>query len=186
MAGTMTRANFNTLVGICKGYDPFTNYIDNYRQQVQAENFNKQLKQEFDAIMAQFGIKAFMPCTNDGAETENNLIQWLASHDITVEPEQVKAKRQWTEDEIKNLIQTNDKVLYGALKKLYACQTADEQSTAETTHANGAGFNAVDAQFLTSVSQFLISKGFLTDKQKVIVRRKLVKYNRQLTRLANM
>ncbi len=93
--------------------------------------------------------------------------------------------RVWTADEIKNLIQTNDKVLYGALKKLYACQTADEQAWGETAEANGVGFNGVDAPILSSMAQFLIERGFLTDKQKVIVRKKLVKYNKQLTNLAN-
>ena len=93
--------------------------------------------------------------------------------------------KTWTADEIKKLVQENDKVLYGALKKLYACQTADEQANSSTHHANGAGFNAIDAPFLTSVSQFLINKGYLTDKQKMIVRKKLIKYNTQLTNLAN-
>ena len=93
--------------------------------------------------------------------------------------------RVWTEDEIKNLIQTNDKVLYGALKRLYAEQTADEQSAGETHHHNGAGFNGADSRFLSSVSEFLLKNGFLTEKQKIVVRKKLVKYNRQLTRLAN-
>ncbi|MBO6272782.1 hypothetical protein J6O48_08395 [bacterium] len=92
----------------------------------------------------------------------------------------------WTAEEIKTLVQTNDKVLYGALKKLYECQTADEQISNSTHHANGAGFNALDAPFLTSAAQFLIKAGFLTNKQKVIVRKKLVKYNKQLTVLANM
>ena len=93
--------------------------------------------------------------------------------------------RTWTAEEIKNLVQTNDKVLYGALKKLYACQTADEKASGETSESNGKGFNAIDAPFLTSVSEFLIKTGFLTDKQKVIVRKKLVKYNKQLVELAN-
>ena len=93
--------------------------------------------------------------------------------------------RTWSEEEIKNLVQTNDKVLYGALKKLYACQTSEEQAWASTHESNGVGFNAIDAEFLTSVSNFLLDKGYLTDKQKVIVRKKLVKYNKQLTRLAN-
>lgn len=97
----------------------------------------------------------------------------------------VKQPRIWTEEEIKNLVQTNDKVLYGALKNLYACQTADEQSMGETNCKNGAGFNGVDAPILTSISQFLINRGYLTDKQKVLVRKKLVKYNKQLTKLAN-
>lgn len=93
--------------------------------------------------------------------------------------------RVWTEDEIKILVQTNDKVLYGALKRLYAEQTADEQSAGETHHNNGAGFNGADSKFLSSVSEFLLKNGFLTNKQKVVVRKKLVKYNKQLTRLAN-
>lgn len=93
--------------------------------------------------------------------------------------------RVWSEDEIKILVQTNDKVLYGALKRLYAEQTADEQSAGETHHHNGAGFNGADSRFLSSVSEFLLKNGFLTEKQKIVVRKKLVKYNRQLTRLAN-
>lgn len=94
-------------------------------------------------------------------------------------------KRVWTEDEIRVLVQTNDKVLYGALRKLYAEQTADEQDAGETTHRNGVGFNGVDAKIMSSFAEFLNRTGFLTPKQRAVARRKLVKYNRQLTRLAN-
>lgn len=97
----------------------------------------------------------------------------------------MNTKKTWTEEEIKFLIQTNDKVLYGALKKLYEKQTADEQSSGETKHHNGVGFNGADSRFLSSVSEFLIKNGFLTYKQKIVVRKKLVKYNKQLTRIAN-
>ena len=95
------------------------------------------------------------------------------------------AKRIWTEEEIKVLIQENDKVLYGALKKLYGEQTRDEQQSGQTKHYNGVGFNGADSKFLSSVSEFLIKKGFLTEKQKYCVRKRLIKYNKQLTRLAN-
>lgn len=98
---------------------------------------------------------------------------------------EITEKRVWTEDEIKGLVQTNDKVLYGALKNLYAQQTADEQRAGETKLHNNAGFNGADSRFLSSVSEFLIRRGYLTDKQKAVVRRKLVKYTKQLTRLAN-
>lgn len=93
--------------------------------------------------------------------------------------------RIWTEDEIRRLVQENDKVLYGALLKLYGEQTKDEQDDGETKHHNGVGFNGADSRFLSSVAEFLKQRGFLTPKQKAAVRRKLVKYNRQLTRLAN-
>lgn len=93
--------------------------------------------------------------------------------------------RVWTQEEIKELIQTNDTVLYGALKKLYACQTADEQRAGETKEYNGVGFNGADSRFLSSVAEFLNKKGYLSYKQKSIVRKKLIKYTKQLTRLAN-
>lgn len=93
--------------------------------------------------------------------------------------------KTWTAEEIKTLVQTNDKVLYGALKKLYACQTADERAAGETNHNNGVGFNGVDAPILSSFCEFLNKTGFLTPKQKIIARKKLVKYNKQLTVLAN-
>lgn len=94
-------------------------------------------------------------------------------------------KRVWTEEEIKTLVQTNDKVLYGALKHLYACQTADEKAEQQTNESNGVGFNGVDANILSSFCEFLNRTGFLTTRQKEIARKKLVKYNKQLTRLAN-
>lgn len=94
--------------------------------------------------------------------------------------------RIWTEEEIKKLVQENDEVLYGALKKLYACQTADEQAIGDTHVINGMGFNGVDAPILSSMAEFLKKTGFLTPKQKIICRKKLVKYNKQLTKLANI
>lgn len=93
--------------------------------------------------------------------------------------------RTWTEEEIKKLIQENDKVLYGALKKLYNEQTADEQVEGNTKVQNGVGFNSVDAPILSSMAEFLNKTGFLTSKQKALARKKLIKYNRQLTKLAN-
>lgn len=102
-----------------------------------------------------------------------------------IEVEEKSSKRIWSEDEIKSLIQTNDKVLYGALKKLYACQTEDEQNSDCTKVYNGMGFNGVDAPILSSFCKFLNKTGFLTPKQKAIARKKLIKYNKQLTNLAN-
>ena len=91
----------------------------------------------------------------------------------------------WTEDEIRDMIQTNDKVLYGALKKIYGEQTADEQRAGETKHHNGVGFNGPDSKFMSSICEQLIRRGWLSDKQKYYARKKLIKYNKQLTRLAN-
>ena len=77
----------------------------------------------------------------------------------------------WTEEEIKVLIQENDKVLYGALRKLYAEQTAEEQADGNTKVRNGIGFNGVDAPILSSFCEFLNKTGFLTPKQKILARK---------------
>lgn len=186
----ISQKDFNALVHCCRSYDPFTQYIDNYQQMEQAEEANRCWDKMFMEIMLQFkgeeygGVPyAFM---NLGAETEQRVRQWLLNDcGIEVEGEPEKQKRVWTEDEIRQLVQVNDTVLYGALKKLYACQTADEKRAEATKVQNGIGFNAYDAKFLTSVAQFLIKSGFLTVKQKEVARKKLVKYTRQLTVLAN-
>ena len=96
-----------------------------------------------------------------------------------------EVKKVWTEQEILDMIQTNDKVLYGALKKIYGEQTADEQRAGETKHHNGVGFNGADSKFMSSICEQLIRRGWLSDKQKYYARKKLIKYNKQLTRLAN-
>lgn len=75
--------------------------------------------------------------------------------------------------------------LYGALKKIYGEQTADEQRAGETKHHNGVGFNGADSKFMSSICEQLIRRGWLSDKQKYCARKKLIKYNKQLTRLAN-
>lgn len=119
-----------------------------------------------------------VPCNYYGKgnfETQSARIAWVRR----------RFRKVWAPEEIKSLIQTNDTVLYRALKRLYAEQTDDEQFREHTVERNGRGFNKVDADFLTSVSKFLNSRGFLTEKQKVATRRKLIKYNAQLTRLAN-
>ena len=95
-------------------------------------------------------------------------------------------KRIWTEVEIKELVQSNDTVLYRALLKLYECQTLDEQRSSQTKVVNGKGFNSVDAKFLSSVAEGLKRYGRLTDKQKAVTRKKLIKYTKQLTNLANV
>lgn len=186
---TIKRALFEQIVKTCRGYDPFTQYIDDYTQELQAEARNRQLDKDFNDIMEHLEIEwnNGVPCdtVNKGRETESAVEAFLKDRGIDVEPKQVPTKRIWTEQEIKDLVQTNDTVLYGALSKLYDCQTSDEQRAGATKVYNGVGFNGADSRFLSSVSEFLRKKGFLTDKQKSVTRRKLVKYTKQLTRLAN-
>lgn len=189
----ISREEFEKVFNKCRAIDPFTRYIDSYSQEISTERANKELMQEINSIISKYGLE-MKYCLPNGVdisypekEARINLLEWFNKNDIHLEPEtKTENKRTWSEEEIKDLIQTNDKVLYGALKKLYAEQTADEQSDGQTSHANGAGFNGVDSPFLSSCSEFLLRKGYLTDKQKASVRKLLVKYNKQLTRLANV
>lgn len=104
---------------------------------------------------------------------------------VTLNEERKKDGSDWTTEEVMNLIQTNDTVLYGALKYLYNEQTDDEKNTSSTREHNGRGFNAFDAEFLTSLAQQVINKGYLSEKQKMYARKKLTRYKTQLTKLAN-
>ena len=185
----MTRETVKKLAKLANNYDPYTRYIEDLDQEIQAERRNKEITEEFNKIIQSEGVDY-----NDGVPFElrrdmkiedwsAEVIKWLKKKNIVIEE---KPKRVWTSDEIKNLVQTNDKVLYGALRKLYACQTADEKATKEANHKNGAGFNGVDAPILTSMCEFLEKAGFLTVKQKSLARKKLAKYTKQLTVLANM
>lgn len=94
--------------------------------------------------------------------------------------------RVWTKEEIKNLIQTNDKMVALSLKQLYNYQTEYERTSHETTENNGVGFNGVDAPILTSFTLFYLEKGYLSPKQTEIARKKLIKYSGQLTKIANL
>lgn len=93
--------------------------------------------------------------------------------------------RTWSKEEIKRLIETNDRMVIASLEQLYNCQTIDERNNHETREVNGVGFNGVDAPILTSFTLFYRERGYLSPKQINIARKKLVKYSGQLVRLAN-
>ena len=94
-------------------------------------------------------------------------------------------RKKYTKDEIVTQIQNNRAWAVRALMAIYERQTADEQ-VAETNHIhNGAGFTSFDAPILTSMAKFYEQKHFLTDKQLGVVRKRIVRYHRQLFELAN-
>lgn len=186
---TITKNDFEKLFNLCRSYDPFTMYIDSYEQEIQAEKANKKIMEKFSNIVKEnYNIEIhFMPPYRTTveypiAEARVTLEKWLSNNGVKIIE---NPKRVWTTDDIKRLLQTNDTMLYRSLKILYSYQTADEKSTKDTITENGVGFNSVDAQFLSSCAEFLIKNGFLTIKQKTVVRTKMIKYTKQLTKLAN-
>ena len=87
----------------------------------------------------------------------------------------------WTRDDIVALLETSNKAVVRAIKQLYARQTSDEQSTKTTRVANGRGFNAKDAPFLSDIARKLPRyNDQMTPKQTAVARKMLKKYWRQL------
>ena len=89
----------------------------------------------------------------------------------------------WTKEKIIHLIDTNDKAVVRALIRIYERQTADEQSAHATTHHNGVGFGATDAQFLTDIAK-KAQRYTLSERQIAAVRKAIKKYWRQLMEVA--
>lgn len=93
--------------------------------------------------------------------------------------------KAWSVEEIRNRLATNDKWLERGLVAIYRFQTESEKNLGATVEDNGVGFNGVDSVILTSFAQQLSHRGFLTPKQREIARKKMLKYARQLTKIAN-
>ena len=93
-----------------------------------------------------------------------------------------KAQLEWFRDTLAE----NGAMAYDALLTIYAMQTADEQAMEATTESNGIGFGAYDAEILSSFAKQLIGKrekygatARLSDKQLVLLHKKIVRYARQ-------
>ena len=88
--------------------------------------------------------------------------------------------RVWTKNFIKHLIDTNEMVVYKALKRLYSFQTLEEQAGEETVISNGKGFNAYDAKYLSGLTTWILSGKKLSQNQLKEARKRLTKYSEQL------
>ena len=93
--------------------------------------------------------------------------------------------QEWTREQIRTLLESNPRMVERSLVKLYERQTADEQASLSTKHENGQGFNAFDAEFLSSLATQVIGGRTLSHKQLAAARKALKKYVGQLTAIAN-
>jgi hypothetical protein len=67
--------------------------------------------------------------------------------------------------DIVNLLRSNDKAIARALIVLKDLQTADEQASESTRHANGKGFRPCHARMGVSMAKFYERTGYLSPKQ---------------------
>ena len=75
------------------------------------------------------------------------------------------------------------KLICNALLALYNCQTEDEKKDKSTTRKNHVGFNKFDGPILSSLADYLLKYGYLSNKQIALAEKKLVKYNKQIEAL---
>lgn len=94
-------------------------------------------------------------------------------------------------EQIKQNITSNRDWAERAIVRLYQEQTASEQSAQQTSEKNGRGFNAMDAEILSSFAEQIMTYRVrrnnnhrLSEKQFGIAFKKLGKYSGQLYRLA--
>lgn len=85
---------------------------------------------------------------------------------------------------VKQRLMEDDKWLYRGILAIYDRQTDEEQYKGVTKEKNNVGFNAIDAEILTSYALLIKKAGFLTIAQKEIARKLMVKYAGQLHQIA--
>lgn len=95
------------------------------------------------------------------------------------------ARTDWSVEDIKNLLKTNDVFVIRSLIKLYSYQTLEEKKAGETKDNNGVGFNGADAVALSQISRDTLKTYIISKGQVNFVRRKIMKYAKQLTNIAN-
>ena len=90
------------------------------------------------------------------------------------------AVQEWTPDFIRETMAKSDKAVITGMLKVYQFQTNIEKAHETTRVVNFVGFNGVDAELLTSFCKQYQVKGYLTDKQIALARKKMLKYSKQL------
>ncbi len=91
----------------------------------------------------------------------------------------------WTKEEIRELLDRNNVAVIKGLVRIYEFQTDAERIYDDTIEDNGVGFSGIDGEILTSIANQFLKWGSITEKQFAVVKKKMVKYAGQLTKIAN-
>lgn len=88
-------------------------------------------------------------------------------------------------DYLKRMLSTNDVWAKKALVRIYGFQTNTEKHLQSTREFNEVGFTGVDGEILSSFAEHFLTKGWLSPKQMVILRKKMQKYWRQIWNISD-
>lgn len=91
----------------------------------------------------------------------------------------------WTKETIREKLETDFRFVIRGLLAIYARQTDSEKNAGQTREDNGVGFNGIDSIILSSFAQQWQTRKFLSPKQWIIARKKILKYSGQLAKIAN-
>lgn len=98
----------------------------------------------------------------------------------------MKVTKKNTQLYVKEMLRTNKVwALRGLLRIFEENQTAEEQNHETTIVDNGIGFGGADGEILSSIAKQVKRKGFVTDKQMVIVYKKMPKYWKQIIQMSD-
>ena len=102
-----------------------------------------------------------------------------------IEMKKDKTIKKWTKEKIAEFLDFDPNANYRALVLIYNLQTKDEQELGHVKVINKVGFTGIDCKILSSFAQQYIEKKYLSPKQFEILKKKMKKYCKQLTAIAN-
>ena len=85
-------------------------------------------------------------------------------------------------EQLRHRLASNDRWALRALIRIYQNQTADEQCRETTIERNGIGFTGPDAEILTSFARQYQRRGGLSERQMILLRRRIPAYARQIVK----
>lgn len=94
-------------------------------------------------------------------------------------------EQYFNENEIKEMLLYNNSALMKSLLLLYEYQTEEEKIIGESCSKNNVGFNKYDSTILTKYSKEIKDKGGLYKNQIKELRKRILKYNKQITKIIN-
>lgn len=84
---------------------------------------------------------------------------------------------------IKTKIVTNDQWLFRSIIAIFNKQTESEKNILHTYEKNKVGFSGVDGEIMSSFATQIIKRNSLSDKQKLVAKKCMIKYSGQLLKI---
>lgn len=94
-------------------------------------------------------------------------------------------RKYWTSEEIRVKLENSLPWLERGILAIYRNQTIEEQRYGETLLENNMGFSGADGKYLSYVAGYLKSGNHLSGHHLEKIRKKMLKYSKQLAKIAN-